>query len=78
MKKYIVIYHATPEAMKPNENVSEEDMLAAVEFAHEQLTTICDAQEELIKKAGKDVIEYTLSSNDEQLVAEIKTRYFLR
>jgi len=57
-------------------NVSEDDMLGAVEFAHENIKKICEVLEELKEKAGKKAIEYTTSLKDEDLKAEIKKKYY--
>ncbi len=59
-----------------SKNVSEEDMLAAVEFAHENIKKICDVQEELKAAINKSEMEYTTFTNDEALVSAIRERYF--
>jgi polyribonucleotide nucleotidyltransferase len=42
-----------------SDNITEEQMLAAVEFAHENIKLICAAQLELKAKAGKPEMTYT-------------------
>ena len=58
-----------------SKNVSEDDMIAAVEFAHKHIVRICEVQEELAKKVNKPAIEYTPFVPDEKLKDEIKSRY---
>jgi polyribonucleotide nucleotidyltransferase len=57
-------------------NVSEEVMMSAVEFAHENIKILCDAQLELVKLAGKPKMEYTPKSVDATLKSEVRERYF--
>lgn len=57
--------------------VSEEDMVAALEFAHEHIKTICAGIEELKSKFEADrgaitLMEYETTAPDEGLVAKIK------
>ncbi len=56
-------------------NMSETDMIDAVEIAHDQIKRICDAQEELAKAVNKPPIKYKPFSIDEKLREEIKNRY---
>ncbi|MES0491505.1 MAG: polyribonucleotide nucleotidyltransferase [Leptospirales bacterium] len=51
--------------------VAEEDMLAGIEFGHEHIKTICDAQIALKAKAGKETMEYLLPEDLTELKAEI-------
>lgn len=59
-----------------SKNVSEEDMLAAVEFAHENIKKICDVQEELKSAVNSTEMEYETFLNDQELVAAIRERYY--
>ncbi len=59
-----------------SKNVSEEDMLAAVEFAHENIKTICEVQEEMKASVNPSEMEYETFLNDEALVAAIRERYY--
>ena len=56
-------------------NISEEDMIAAVEFAHENVKRLCESQEELRKLAGKPTIKYTPRPVDEALTAEAREMF---
>jgi polyribonucleotide nucleotidyltransferase len=56
-------------------NVSETDMIDAVEIAHGHIKRICDAQEELAKAVNKPPVKYKPFSIDEKLREEIKSRY---
>ncbi len=57
-------------------NVSEEDMLKAVEFAHEEIKKICVAQEEFAASFNKPPLEYTPAATDEAFKAELKEKYY--
>ncbi len=59
-----------------SKNVSEDDIIAAVEFAHENIRRLCESQEELIKLAGKEPLQYTPKKTDNELIKEIRARYF--
>lgn len=56
-------------------NVSEDDMISAVVFAHEQILKLCDAQEELKKQVGKTEMVYTPRKRDISLREEVQKRY---
>jgi len=56
-------------------NISESDMIAAVEVAHEQIKRICATQEELARAVGKKPFKYTPYMPDEKLREEIAKRY---
>jgi polyribonucleotide nucleotidyltransferase len=56
-------------------NISEDDMIAAVEFAHGYIKKICETQEELARAVNRKPIAYTPFVIDEKLKAEIKSRY---
>jgi len=58
------------------QNVSEETMISAVEFAHENIKKICACQEEMRAKCGKPTIGYTPVSADPELKKEIYDRYY--
>ena len=50
------------------DEVSEEDMLEAIKFAHEEIKKHCQIQMELSKELGKDIKqEYSHEVNDEEL-----------
>jgi len=55
--------------------VSEDDMISAVELAHENIKKLCAAQEELAAKAGKPPMTYTAFAKNEELQKEIRARY---
>ncbi|MCP4132652.1 MAG: polyribonucleotide nucleotidyltransferase [bacterium] len=57
-------------------NVSEEAMLEAVEFAHENIKKICDALDELKAAVAKPEMEYTTFLQDETLKSELKDKYY--
>ena len=59
-----------------SKNVSEDDIIAAVEFAHENIRRLCESQEELIKLAGKEPLQYTPKKIDNELIKQIRARYF--
>ena len=56
-------------------NISEEQMLAAVELAHENIKEICKAQVELKKKAGKPAMTYTPRDHDSELEKLVREKY---
>ncbi len=53
------------------DEVSEEDMLEAIKFAHNAIRVHCVAQEELAKEVGKTKREYCHEVNDETLREKI-------
>ena len=59
-----------------SKNVSEDDMIKAIELAHEQIKRICKTQEEFAAKISKPTMSYTSCSVDSNLKNEIKNRYF--
>jgi len=59
-----------------SKNVSEEDMLAAVQFAHDNIKLICDVQEELRKAVNKPAFEYKSYKPDEELKKVVRERYY--
>jgi polyribonucleotide nucleotidyltransferase len=56
-------------------NVSESDMIGAVEFAHQHIKRICETQEELTKSVDKPRMKYRPSTPDEKLREELRKRY---
>ncbi len=56
-------------------NISEADMISAVEFAHEHIKRICETQEKLAGAVNKKPFTYTPFVIDEKLKEEIKNRY---
>ncbi len=59
-----------------SKNVSEEDILAAVQFAHDNIIPICEVQEELKKAVGKKEMEYTPYIPDSELAKVVREKYF--
>jgi polyribonucleotide nucleotidyltransferase len=54
------------------QEVSEEDMIAAIEFAHGYIQQVCTAQRALFEKVGeRDIPEYTLQLLPEGLVDKV-------
>jgi polyribonucleotide nucleotidyltransferase len=59
-----------------SKNVSEEDMLEAVVFAHENIKRICDTQDELKKAVNKASFQYTPYVPDEELKKIAREKYY--
>ncbi|MCU0846555.1 MAG: polyribonucleotide nucleotidyltransferase [Spirochaetes bacterium] len=57
-------------------NIGESDIISAVEIAHQNIKRICEAQEELAKKAGKPTMQYYPFKADENLKNEARKRYY--
>lgn len=55
--------------------VSEEDMLQALMFGHEQIKKLCAFQEEIVKACGKEKREVTLYAVDEALDKEVRENF---
>ncbi|SUO03724.1 polyribonucleotide nucleotidyltransferase [Faecalicoccus pleomorphus] len=55
--------------------VSEEDMLQALMFGHEQIKKLCAFQEEIVKACGKEKREVTLYAVDETLDKEVRENF---
>ncbi|NME44866.1 polyribonucleotide nucleotidyltransferase [Faecalicoccus pleomorphus] len=55
--------------------VSEEDMLQALMFGHEQIKKLCAFQEEIVKACGKEKREVALYAVDEALDKEIRENF---
>jgi polyribonucleotide nucleotidyltransferase len=56
-------------------NITEEQMLEAVVFAHENIKTLCRAQSELKAKAGKPLMTYTGRAWDDGLEKVLREKY---
>lgn len=54
------------------QQLSEEIMLAAVVFGHQQSQTAIDAIHELVREAGKPVWEWAAPARDEALIAKVE------
>jgi len=59
-----------------SKNISEEDVLGAVEFAHENIKKICDTQNELVKLVDVSEKEYISSTPDQELTGELREKYY--
>jgi len=59
-----------------SKNISEAEMLAAVEFAHENIKKICAAQEEFAAQVNKPAINYTSFTADAGLKSKAREVYF--
>lgn len=55
--------------------VSEEDMLAALMFGHEQIKKLCAFQEEIVAACGKEKREIELYAVDETIDREVRANY---
>ena len=55
--------------------VSEEDMLAALMFGHEQIKKLCAFQEEIVAACGKEKREIELYAVDETIDSEVRTNF---
>jgi len=52
--------------------VPEETMIEAIEFAHEEIKKLVAFQEEIVAEAGKEKAEYELLETDAELEAEVR------
>jgi len=57
-------------------NISEDEMLTAVELAHESIKKICNTQKEMRDSIGKPLMEYTPKTSDETLEKVIREKYY--
>ncbi len=57
-------------------NISEDDMLKALEIAHENIEKICESQERLAKDINKPEMEYVPFHTDDNLKKELREKYF--
>ena len=55
--------------------VSEEDMLAALMFGHEQIKKLCAFQEEIVAACGKEKREIELYAVDETIDREVRSHF---
>ncbi len=55
--------------------VSEAEILDALDIAHEEIRKICAAQRELASKAGKEKLEVEVPQVDSTVLAELKERF---
>jgi polyribonucleotide nucleotidyltransferase len=55
--------------------VTEAEILDALDIAHQEIRKLCDAQLELRKLAGKEKVEHTPPALDEGLLSELKERF---
>lgn len=55
--------------------VSEEDMLAALMFGHEQIKKLCGFQEEIVAACGKEKREIELYAVDETIDREVRSNF---
>src|SRR5690242_10179952 len=55
--------------------VSEQEVLDALDIAHGEIKKLCEAQHELRKKAGKEKAEVEVPTVDEGLLAQVKERF---
>jgi polyribonucleotide nucleotidyltransferase len=55
--------------------VTEAEILDALDIAHGEIKKLCEAQRELQKKAGKEKTEITPPEVDQDLLAQIKERF---
>ena len=55
--------------------VSEEDMLAALMFVHEQIKKLCAFQEEIVAACGKEKREIELYAVDETIDREVRSNF---
>ena len=56
-------------------NVSEDDMIKAVELAHENIRKICATQVELAGKVGKPAVQYVPAARDNALESLVREKY---
>lgn len=54
-----------------SKEVSEEEMLAAIEFGQKYIDEICNFQQEIVKEFGKEKFEFTIPEIDEELKTKV-------
>ncbi|MFW5807448.1 MAG: polyribonucleotide nucleotidyltransferase [Spirochaetota bacterium] len=59
-----------------SKNITEEDMLAAVEFAHNHIKELCEAQKEMQQQFGKPDRAYTPKSVNSDLASVVRDRFY--
>jgi len=57
-------------------NLSEDEMIEAVEFAHANIIKLCEVQEALKESCGKPIMSYEPKLSDKELEKVIRERYF--
>src|SRR3954463_1427099 len=55
--------------------ITEAEILDALDIAHQEIKRLCEAQHDLRKQAGKDKIEITPPQVDESILGQITERY---
>ena len=55
--------------------ITEAEILDALDIAHAEIKRLCEAQHELRRKAGKDKIELTPPQVDESVLGEVRDRF---
>ncbi len=55
--------------------ITEAEILDALDIAHAEIKKLCEAQNELRKKAGKDKVEITPPQVDEKVLSDLKERF---
>ncbi len=55
--------------------ITEAEILDALDIAHAEIKRLCEAQHELRKQAGKDKVEITPPQVDESILGELKSRF---
>jgi polyribonucleotide nucleotidyltransferase len=55
--------------------ITEAEILDALDIAHQAIKELCQAQHDLRKQAGKDKVENTPRQVDESILAEVKDRF---
>src|SRR5215216_3545090 len=57
------------------DEITEAEILDALDIAHQEIRRLCEAQHDLRKQAGKEKVEIEPPKADESLLAEIQERY---
>jgi polyribonucleotide nucleotidyltransferase len=57
-------------------NLSEDEMIEAVEFAHANIIKLCEVQEALKESCGKPIMSYEPKLSDKELEKIVRERYF--
>jgi polyribonucleotide nucleotidyltransferase len=60
-----------------SKNVSEEDILRSIEFAHEHIIKLCVIQEEMSEACAKPAMTYNPYVLDDDLKNEVRQRFYL-
>ncbi len=59
-----------------SKNVSEEDMIQAVDLAHKNIIEICNVMEDFSSTVNKTTMEYTPYKPDDELFTAIRDKYY--